>query len=45
MRMFDADELTRELVHRGLEVVFHRTFGVIQVLGARRPPTRQHGGI
>lgn len=36
MRMFGADELTRELLERGFEVVHRRTFGVLQTVGARR---------
>lgn len=37
LRMFGADELTHELADRGVEVIHQRTFGVMQVLGARRP--------
>ncbi|HWB71654.1 MAG TPA: class I SAM-dependent methyltransferase [Egibacteraceae bacterium] len=39
MRVFGADELTGELAHRGLTVIHDRTFGIVQVVGARRPPT------
>lgn len=42
IRMFRADELTRELLDRGLEVVHRRTFGVMQTVGARRSPHPAH---
>jgi SAM-dependent methyltransferase len=37
MAMFDVRQLGAELERRGLEVVEQRRFGVVQVVGARRP--------
>ncbi|MDP8929413.1 MAG: methyltransferase domain-containing protein [Actinomycetota bacterium] len=38
MRMIRGDQLTRELLERGLEVVHHHVFGLMQIVSARRSP-------
>lgn len=40
MHMIGADQLSHGLVDRGLEVVHHRAFGLMQIVGARRSSRR-----
>ncbi len=41
VRMLDKDELRNALTDRGLEVFHHDSFGVMQIVGARRQEGRQ----
>ncbi|MFN2555374.1 MAG: class I SAM-dependent methyltransferase [Nitriliruptorales bacterium] len=45
VRMFGVEELARALADRGLEVFQQRTFGLMQIVGARRPspPNKRYG--
>lgn len=40
VRLFGRDEVTDHLTDRGLRIIDQRTFGVMQLVGAWRPPTR-----
>lgn len=45
MRVFGADELSGALADRELTVIYDRTFGIVQVVGARRSPDRRQGAL